>query len=123
MDPLQPVAAVLITIEPGGDAKAPCRRLPVPPASAVEIAVRIVRISTARCVVAGYKETADELPLAWLKLPGLVAARIRASRTAPDELTCEFIQPLYPADLQLILARRGGGAGPAKHAQPRCTFL
>src|SRR3954470_9139316 len=116
MDPLQPIAALLITIEPDGEAKMPWRRLPVPPASAVETAVRIVRLSTSRCVVAGYKEAADELPLAWLKLPGLVAARIRAWRTAPDELTCDFIQPLYPADLQLVLARRAGGARPPAHA-------
>src|SRR4051794_3016882 len=119
MDPLQPIAAVLITMDPRGGAQTPGRRLLAPPASAVETKVRITRISTGSCVVAGYGETAEELPLAWLKLPGLVAARISAWRTAPDELTCEFIQPLYPSELRTIVDYPVGGRRRSPHGPPR----
>jgi hypothetical protein len=123
MEPMQPIVAVLITVEPRRDMQPPSRRLPAPPPNAVEIEVRIPSISSGGCVVTGYKDAADELPTAWLKLPGLVAARISAWRTGPDELTCEFAQPLYPTELETALGRRAGGTRRAASTRPRCSFL
>ena len=43
----------------------------------------------------------------WLKLPGLEAMHSRVAWMNGHLVGCEFVRPLHPAVLQMVVARRG----------------
>jgi hypothetical protein len=44
----------------------------------------------------------------WLKLPGVEGWEARVAWVRGDEIGCEFVQPLHPAVLNIILAQGRG---------------
>jgi hypothetical protein len=43
----------------------------------------------------------------WLKLPGLEGWQARVAWVRGDEIGCEFVQPLHPAVLNIIVMKAG----------------
>ena len=46
----------------------------------------------------------------WLKLPGLEGWHARVAWARGDQIGCEFVQPLHPAVLNIIVMKAGSAA-------------
>jgi len=124
VDPLRSLDATLVWLDPC--AGAPCRtrllRCELPP-GARERPVRVTRLSSAQCTVSGAEGLADGAPIAWLRFHGREPLRCLVAAAGADELRCEFTQPLYPAEVQELLADPRQPAQRAPTVRARCSFL
>jgi len=124
VDSFRPLDATLIWFEPRAGAACPTRllRCELPP-GASEWAVRVTRLSSAACTVAGTEGLPGETPFAWLRFHGREPLRCLVAVTGADELRCEFTQPLYPAELQQLLAGAQQPIVRTPAVRARCSFL
>lgn len=124
MDAFRPLDAILIWFEPGAGVPCPTRllRCELPP-GASERAVRVTRLSCAACTVAGAEGLSGEAPFAWLRFHGREPLRCLVAATGVDELRCQFTQPLYPAELEALLAGAQAPVIRAPAVRARCSFL
>jgi hypothetical protein len=124
MDLLRPVSALLISMEPAAD-RNPRRRLFVtrPGAAAVETPVRVTRISVHGCFVADLEPLSSLSAQTWLKFPGKEPVRMIAEPAPGGGLTCSFAQPLYPAEIEALIAHGAHEFRRCERPRPRCTLL
>ena len=124
MDLLRPVSASLISMEPTAD-RNPRRRLFVtcPGPAAVETPVKVTRISVHGCMIADLEALPSRSAQTWLKFPGKEPMRILAEPAPRGGLTCSFTQPLYPAEIETLVARGTHELRRSERPRPRCTLL
>ena len=124
MDLLRPVSALLISMEPAAD-RNPRRRLFVthPGPAAVETPVRVTRISVQGCFVADLEALPSLSAQTWLKFPGKEPVRMIAEPAPGGGLTCSFAQPLYPAEIEAMIAHGSHEFRRSERPRPRCTLL
>jgi hypothetical protein len=123
MDLLRPLPATLISLEPGAGAHSRRRLFVTEPAKAKETQVRVAKISTHACVLVELAEPPSDSAQTWLKLPGKEPLRILIGAGAGKELACTFVQPLYPAELDALVAHGGPEPPRRERPRPRCTFI
>jgi hypothetical protein len=124
MDLLRPVSALLISMESAAD-RNPRRRLFVTGSgpAAVETPVRITRISVHGCFIADLEALPSPSEQSWLKFPGKEPTRILAEPAPGGGLTCRFPQPLYPAEIDTLIAHGTHESRRSERPRPRCTLL
>lgn len=124
MESLRPISAMLISMEPRAGSHFRRRLLLAEPtAAAIQKQVRITRISTSGCVIADCGEAPAETALVWLRLPGKEPARVVVAPLDGGGLACDFVQPLYPSELQALLAYGPAQGQRSQRLRPRCTLL
>jgi hypothetical protein len=124
MNLLRPVSALLISMKQRADGL-PRRRLFVTgsAAAAIETPVRVTKMTIHGCFIADLEDLPNAFAQTWLKLPGKEPLRILAEPAPGGGLTCSFAQPLYPAELDALLAHGAPEFRRSERRPPRCTLL
>ena len=124
MDLLRPVSALLISMEPGAGCHSRRRLFVTQPAgTATETPVRITKISTQGCFIADIDDLPNPSAQTWLKLPGKEPIRVLAEPEPGQGLACSFAQPLYPVELDAMIAHGPSEFRRSGRPRPRCTLL
>jgi hypothetical protein len=123
MDLLRPISALLISAGPNGAREGRRRLLAGQSAVMNETPVRVTRMTTRFCLIADCPAAPADGARTWLKLPGREAIGIAIEPRPEGTLACTFAHPLYPAELESLLA-----PGPPElrwHDRPkaRCTIF
>ena len=123
MDLLRPISALLISAGPNGARQGRRRLLAAQSAVMNETPVRVTRMTTRGCLIADCPAAPADGARTWLKLPGREAVGIGIEPGPEGALACTFAQPLYPAELEALLAP--GPPEPRWHDRPkvRCTIF
>jgi hypothetical protein len=123
MDLLRPLHATLISLEPGAGAQSRRRLFVTELAKAKETQVRVAKISAHGCVLVDLPEAPSDSAQTWLKLPGKEPRRIVTGAVTGEDLACTFVQPLYPAELDALVAHGASEPPRRERPRPRCTFI
>ena len=123
MELLRPIPALLIGAGPNGDRQNRRRLLASQSAVMIETPVRVTHMTTRFCLVVDCPEAPADGAQTWLKLPGKEAIGILTEPGPDGAMACAFIHPLYPSELETLLA-----PGPPEPRWPhrpkvRCTIF
>jgi len=123
MELLRPVSALLISTAPNGAGEGRRRLLVGQSGAMVETPVQVSRITTRCCLIADCPAAPADGAQTWLKLPGREAIAIAIEPGPEGALACTFFHPLYPAELEALLAPVP--PEPRWHDRPkaRCTIF
>ncbi|HEV2818541.1 MAG TPA: hypothetical protein VGW40_15115 [Allosphingosinicella sp.] len=119
----RPIPALLISAVPNGAGQGRCRLLAGQSAATNETPVRVSRLTARGCLIADCPAAPAAGAQTWLKLPGREAVGIGIEPGPEGGLACAFFHPLYPAELEALLAP--DPPEPRRHDRPkaRCTIF
>jgi hypothetical protein len=123
MELLRPISALLISAAPNGARQGRRRLLASHSAVMTETPVLVTHMTTRGCLIADCPAAPADGAQTWLKLPGKEAIGIGTEPGPDGAMACAFAHPLYPAELEALLA-----PGPPElrwHDRPkaRCTIF
>ena len=123
MELLRPIPALLISAGPNGAHQGRRRLLAGQSAVLVETPVRVTRMTTHFCLVVDCPAAPADGVQTWLKLPGREAVGIVTEPRPDGALACAFAHPLYPAELEALLAPRPSEPRWRERPKVRCTIF
>ena len=104
MELLRQISALLISAAPNGAGQGRRRLLAGQPGAMNETPVHVIRMTTRGCLIADCPAAPADGAQTWLKLPGREAIGITIEPGPEGALACTFAHPLYPAELEALLA-------------------
>lgn len=89
----------------------------------IETPVLVTHMTTRGCLLTDCPAAPADGAQTWLKLPGKEAIGIGAEPGPDGTLACAFAHPLYPAELEALLAPGPSGLPWRDRPKARCTIF